>query len=73
MTGNYGTSRKVGVGFNYDRVLNGSLREDWRKSYRLSRRLVRFHRSHFRFNAIPSSVVAALASDRSELIPRRVR
>ena len=37
----YGTQRKIGVGFNAPRVLDGRLRGDYRKRWEMMRRMVR--------------------------------
>jgi hypothetical protein len=46
MTFTYGTSRKIGVGFNHPRVLGGAMQFDWRRTWDFARRLTRLKRPH---------------------------
>lgn len=62
MNPRYGTNRKIGVGFNYPRVLGGQLQYDWRRYYALMRRVVR---KRSRFGRSPSSLIQALGEFRT--------
>ena len=56
----YGTSRKIGVGFNYLRVLGGVPQHDWRRWYALARRLTRLRTNRRPWEKLPASAVEAM-------------
>lgn len=58
--------RKIGVGFNHPRVLDGQRRRDWHRWYDLARRLTRLRTNRKPWDRLPASAIEAMREYRRE-------